>query len=996
MIRIYLLMVFSLISLYVFSQSVDSALITKNVDSLIQVSRSLTENDDFIEALKVNEIAEKLVLEKFGEESKLYGSCCYNRGRVNYKKEDYLEAENWYLKAKLIWKNTIGSMHPDYLKNLTNLANCYYFMGNFGKAEPIYLEVKETFENKLLQNEHPVYLSCIFNLANLYSDLAIYAKAEPLYIAVKSVDEIKFGKISSEYAQDLNNLGTIYLQMGEYEKAETSLLESIEIKEKIFGKDAPEYGLGLDNLATYYKAIGNNLKAEQLYLESIRIDKTVFGKENPSYASGLNNLADLYSIMGNFEKAELLFLEAIQIRKKILGNLHPDYATGLNNLAALYGKMKKNEKVEPLLLESMAIIEKSYDKQHPYFALSLINMASLYANIGNFKMALSYYLEVKTILESTLGNEHPYYSLVLSCIANLYKDLGEYVNAEQYYINAAKLNCIHISSALKYLSEKEMDQFLVTFLNDQHRILSFNQVYTSNSDIVQRCFDNALFYKGILLNSAIKLKQLVGKDSVTFEEFNLLKFYRSILASEYSKPISKRSSIIEIEEKTNKLEKGLMQNVSGFEDVLKQVNYQDVYNKLKQHEIAIEFVHYNFVGKQETDSIMYAALILKPGVLKPQCISLFEQKSLDSILQSNAVHKADYVNNLYSIANRGAIAIETPKKTLYEILWKPLEKELAGVSTIYYSPSGLIHRINLNAIPISDTGTLADKYELIELGSTRQLVIPIKAKIVNNDAILFGGILYEKDSSIQRNEQIVVSRTKEEKSFNKDTILRGGSWTYLPYSEIEVNSVGEIMKNSGINVKLKKGYEATEESFKSIGGKLHPSPKILHIATHGYFFPDPNIYLSFTENKDDLVFKISNNPMFRSGLILAGGNTSWQEKQGLEGREDGILNAYEISQMDLSNTELVVLSACETGLGEIKGNEGIYGLQRAFKIAGAKYLIMSLWQIPDKQTSLLMQTFYKKWLNEMMPIPKAFLAAQKELRNAGLDPYQWAGFILCE
>ena len=129
---------------------------------------------------------------------------------------------------------------------------------------------------------------------------------------------------------------------------------------------------------------------------------------------------------------------------------------------------------------------------------------------------------------------------------------------------------------------------------------------------------------------------------------------------------------------------------------------------------------------------------------------------------------------------------------------------------------------------------------------------------------------------------------------------------------------------------------------------------------------------------------------------MAGGNSAWQGIQPPEGREDGILTAYEISQMNLSNTELVVLSACETGLGDIQGNEGVYGLQRAFKIAGVKYLIMSLWQVPDKQTSLLMITFYKKWLVEKMTIPNAFHAAQKQLRDGGLEPYYWAGFVLVE
>lgn len=137
--------------------------------------------------------------------------------------------------------------------------------------------------------------------------------------------------------------------------------------------------------------------------------------------------------------------------------------------------------------------------------------------------------------------------------------------------------------------------------------------------------------------------------------------------------------------------------------------------------------------------------------------------------------------------------------------------------------------------------------------------------------------------------------------------------------------------------------------------------------------------------------------MLRSGLILAGGNHAWKTgKPVREGMEDGILTAYEISQMNLSNTELVVLSACETGLGDIQGNEGVYGLQRAFKIAGVKYLVMSLWQVDDKQTSRLMTLFYKKWLTEKMPVPEALRAAQNELRKRGFDPFYWAGFVVVE
>jgi CHAT domain-containing protein len=166
------------------------------------------------------------------------------------------------------------------------------------------------------------------------------------------------------------------------------------------------------------------------------------------------------------------------------------------------------------------------------------------------------------------------------------------------------------------------------------------------------------------------------------------------------------------------------------------------------------------------------------------------------------------------------------------------------------------------------------------------------------------------------------------------------------------------------------------------------------VATHGFFFPDPKEGKSGGEEK---VFKVSDNPMIRSGLVLAGGNQAWKTGKPVRpDLEDGILTAYEISQMNLSNTELVVLSACETGLGDLVGNEGVYGLQRAFKIAGARYLIMSLWQVPDFQTQVFMTTFYKHWLTDNKSVQDAFRATQSELKAKFGEGFKWAGFVLLE
>jgi CHAT domain-containing protein len=236
--------------------------------------------------------------------------------------------------------------------------------------------------------------------------------------------------------------------------------------------------------------------------------------------------------------------------------------------------------------------------------------------------------------------------------------------------------------------------------------------------------------------------------------------------------------------------------------------------------------------------------------------------------------------------------------------------------------------------------------------------------------------------------------------FQPDESLRSNTWKYLSGSASEALEIKGILQTAKIEVQLDTGYFATEESIKLIGYQTSDSPRILHIATHGYFFPDPKSEVNngLTSNSMSApMFKISELPMIRSGLVLAGAQEVWTSGIAPKNREDGILTAYEISQMNLSNTELVVLSACETGLGDIEGNEGVYGLQRAFKIAGAKYLIMSLWKVSDQSTKELMTDFYHHWLNNGMTIPEAFRVAQQNMKLKYPEiPYYWAGFVLLD
>ena len=533
-------------------------------------------------------------------------------------------------------------------------------------------------------------------------------------------------------------------------------------------------------------------------------------------------------------------------------------------------------------------------------------------------------------------------------------------------------------------------------------------------------YDNSLFIKGFVLNASNRINVQKLTDSSSVKTYYRLKSYHRRLAAEYTKPIAERQNVAELEEKANTLEKELVRTVAGYGDAIRQVEWQEVQDALQPGEAAVEFIHYDYYTPEPTDSVMYAALVLRPGDEAPRFIPLFEEKELQALLKENPKGKKAYLNELYGHKKKKATF-----SNLYRLIWQPLEKLLADAETVYASPSGLLHRINLGAVMVNRKKVWGDRHELVLMGSTRPLAIRRNSQFAvrsspdqvvgqpsavhrppsagSLSATLYGGIHYDMDSTAiaraNQGEPPIASIGGELPFFPLERSERGLSWDTLPATAKEAEEIAAIIEKQQGEAETLKGYHATEESFKRLG-QDGPSPRILHIATHGYFYPDPEETRERVQLAGSSVsapaFKISEHPMIRSGLAMAGGNQAWRGKPVPKGLEDGILTAYEVSQVDLRNTELVVLSACDTGLGDIEGNEGVYGLQRAFRIAGADKLIMSLWNVPDAQTQEMMVLFYKFWLEEGMELCEAFRAAQGEMRKKYKEHFYWAAFVLVE
>jgi len=333
-------------------------------------------------------------------------------------------------------------------------------------------------------------------------------------------------------------------------------------------------------------------------------------------------------------------------------------------------------------------------------------------------------------------------------------------------------------------------------------------------------------------------------------------------------------------------------------------------------------------------------------------------------------------------------------KELYNLIWQPLEQYLKGIKRISYSPAGKIYSIALQALTIDSTHLLMDKYHLQQYSSTRQVALRNTGKPSSKPGsiVLFGNASFTLDSiqlvkeKASGNEKISTSIYTPEKRGSSNNV-----WADLPGTGEEVNKIKQLFNQNNITASSFVQTAATEENLKALSNH---SPQVLHIATHGFFLPAPGNKKKGIGADNSNTYTLADDPLIRSGLMFAGCNYAWSGKKPIDGVEDGIATAYEISQLNLNNTELVVLSACETALGDVKGSEGVFGLQRAFKMAGVKKMIVSLWQVPDKETAELMTAFYGYWLNGKS-IDDAFYQAQEEMRKK-YSPFYWAAFVLVE
>ena len=558
----------------------------------------------------------------------------------------------------------------------------------------------------------------------------------------------------------------------------------------------------------------------------------------------------------------------------------------------------------------------------------------------------------------------------------------------QLAYDVAQLQAEYTSKMFSFMSSQEKERW---WMSNENEIMPFVDLILIKSDIKGingLIANNEIFAKGLLLRASNQLKTA----ALGSNDQDIVAKYYSLEELKFKwSQTTNREEQIQLESQISILEKELQSRLNT--KISEVSSWQDVASNLDKNEVALEFVRFENIN--EAQDAEYYTIIVRNGDKEPRIVHLFNESSLKPILENKTtmpIH--EYVTELYSTG-----ASQYKGEELYELVWSRIEKEIKGTKTIYYSPAGLLNTVSLQALSNGKSylGEIYTMHLVSSIGSVPQ--IKAKSAEIGSKAVVYGGIQYD----VEESEMIQASRSYS--PVNSSTWDSGlgetrRGWKYLPGTDKEAKSIRSIFASHNIEVKLISGTNANEESFKALSGKGFNA---IHIATHGFFLSDNaklkrNAFINPTMS-DKVGFV---DPMIRSGLMFAGGNRAWTGKRQINGIEDGILTAKEISTLDFSSVDLVVLSACQTGLGDVKAHEGVYGLQRAFKLAGVQTIIMSLWEVDDRATSIMMSAFYEKYL-EGNSKDSAFKYAVDAVRSYEIEgeqpfnsPYYWAGFVMMD
>ncbi|HOW54115.1 MAG TPA: tetratricopeptide repeat protein [Syntrophorhabdaceae bacterium] len=906
--------------------------------------------------------------------------------------DEYTKAEAFFKRSLSIRERSLGPDHALTAQSLNNLAGLYMSIGEYAKAEPLYKRSLAIYE-KTLGPDHPETATIAANLASFYKTIGDYAKAEPLYKRSLAIYENALGPDNYEVASILDDLAGLFLLSGEYQRSRTLYERALSIHKKVFGPDHLATTSSLSGLAKFFQEMGDYATSESLFKKVLAIHERSLGPMHRSTSASLNNLALLYVLMGDPSKAVPLYIRSVTITEKVLGPDHPSTAIAINNLANMYESIGDYATAESLYKRSLAIREKTLGPDHPDTANALNNLAVLYNTTGDYGKAEPLYKRSLTIHEKVLGSNHPNTANALNNLCVLYAATGRYGEAFDLRLRAQRIDSNLIDQVMGFTSEGQKMKFLATKEHTLYGFLTLAGLHKKDDrDALERALTVWLQRKGVVLEAQKRFQDALAlsDDPKVAERFQELARMRAQLSrlifSGPGKegPDAYRKKLVELEAQKERLEAELSKMSDAFAKTKKvaRADTRQVASSLPKGSALIDFVRlpiYNFTARKEQKRWgppRYFAFVLPAG--RPDGVSLIDLGDAGEIDRLIGELKRNIGNHQGDPEGKDSSRIS---RKLYNLVFAPVKKGLKDVKEIYISPDGSLNLIPFEILKGPDGRYLIEDHTFNYLGSGRDILGFGMVKAKSSHPLVIGDPDYDLDEAGQEASLKKLGMAPQKRSFavrSGDMSAKG--FPPLPGTKEEAEAIASLLGRK--DALLYTGKDALEEVLMK-----HGSPRVLHLATHGFFLADQDLL----DEKRKAPYE---NPLARSGIVLAGANRSIKT-----GSDEGLITAEKVLSLRLSGTELVVLSACETGLGDIKSGEGVFGLRRAFTQAGAKGLVMSMWSVPDRETKELMVNFYTNILVKKMKrsdaLRQAILTELPEVkkRYGHTNPFFWGAFV---
>jgi tetratricopeptide (TPR) repeat protein len=910
-----------------------------------------------------------------------YGKLEGNLGGYYTDRGEFDEGIKHYLNDLELLKKTPES-DGQYAVVLNNLSTAYGDKGDYPNALK-YGKESLVLRKKLYGEKSAEYALAVIVIGTTYMSQGNYQQALSCYQQAKELFE-RLSIRNNYYAQVLNDLGVVYDEMGEYKQSENYHLQAKQLYKELFGENSSNYASSLSNLGILYLQLGD-LKKARLYCEqSLSIYEYVYGKDHITCATVLNNLGTIFDHQRDFDMAEYYYDRALAINKKTFGTDHSDVGSVLNNLGLLYDHKGEYQKAIEYHKEALSVRKRLFGEKNIHTADSYVNLGGAYDSMKDYENSILYYSKGYDILHKLFGDHHPNTVQAMSNLGFAYYNKGDYKNAVPLLVQCYNIRKQQYLRSLEFMTEAQRD----TYWNAMSYEFDFvipnmvNKCINIHPEYAGLAYDNLLFYKGILLRSADAIKHSIieSGDKNLIRQWNELHdLHTQMIALETSDPSS--SSLQTLRQQAEEIEKEMTRTSSVYRQShqLDSLRWTDVRSALSSKQVAVEFG--DFIDLEGFTH--YYALVVRPEDKYPKYISLFNEWMINKLLAKTTTDAQ------YTYTESGG--------TLSRTIWGKILPYLQHGDTVYYSASGVLHQIAIETLPVSEEHTMNSMYHMVRLSSTRELVIPHNQIPSQSSATLYGGIYYDVDMSDLAAQSMSYRKLAMDNSRAVvDESMRTGVH-YLPGTKREVEQIRDILQHNHISTKVYTSDAANEESFKALSGQKR---NILHIATHGFYWSDSTahqqrLFSNGTFNPE--MTPVTIDPLRRSGLLFAGANIALRghSKDLPANVQDGILTSKEISLMDLRDADMVILSACETGKGEITG-EGVFGLQRAFKMAGVQTILMSLWPVDDDATQMMMSSFYRHWILHYETKRDAFLHAQEEVKQKYPQPSYWAAFVLLD